>query len=543
MKHTRRILRASAVLAGLLASTDGNAPKAEALPATPRSERGKAQSQTGSVLRIPRWQPHDFGFTNRVEALNPFQVPFAAEATGPDQAKLALPGFYDGDRTWKIRFSPTAEGKWQLVTHSSVPALDRQRVQFVCTPNAPRVHGGVRVDPVHPHHFVCEDGTRFFPLGYECDWLWALDATNAALPTLNRFLDKLAANGFNYVLLNAYAYDTTWRSSKTGDDDYGPPPLLAWAGTNEQPDHSRFNLAYWQHYDRVIAALNDRGMVAHVMIKVYNKLVNWPAKGSAEDDLYFRWLIARYCAYPNVHWDFSKESNNEKDLDYKLGRMKFIRANDPYHRPITTHTDLQTYDSGAYNEVLDYRSDQVHSKWHASLLNHRQQHDWPVLNVEFGYEHGPQGPQDATYRVVQSPEEVCRRAWEVCMAGGYGAYYYTYTAWDVIRPDDSPPGYQYFHQLREFFERTAYWRMTPSDVLVSEGYCLAQPGQEYIVLLHKPAPFQLRLGGLAGPAKAEWFNPFTGQRRDAGSLGNGVQRLTPPDDWGEAPVVLHVRGW
>ena len=80
-----------------------------------------------------------------------------------------------------------------------------------------------------------------------------------------------------------------------------------------------------------------------------------------------------------------------------------------------------------------------------------------------------------TYRVAQAPEEVCRRAWEVCLAGGYGAYYYTYTAWDIVRPDDSPPGYRYFRQLREFFEHTGYWRMEPSDALVSEGYCLAEP--------------------------------------------------------------------
>jgi hypothetical protein len=509
-------------------------------PGPASRQRSEARAQASSGSRISRWQPHDFTFTSREEPANPFRVPFSAEVTGPNNAKLTIPGFYDGNGTWKIRVSPTAEGKWQLVTHSPVPALDGQRVEFVCVPNGAQGHGGVRVDARHPRHFVCEDGTRFFPLGYECDWLWALDATNAELPTVNRFLDKLATNGFNYVLLNAYAHDTSWAKGKTSDDDYGPPPLYAWAGTNEQPDHSRFNLAYWQHYDRVIAALNDRGMVAHVMIKVYNKMVNWPAKGSAEDDQYFRWLIARYCAFPNVHWDFSKESNNEKDLDYKLGRIKFIRDNDPYRRGITTHTDLQTYDSGAYNGVLDYRSDQVHSKWHDSLLKHRQQHAWPVLNVEFGYEHGPQGLDDKTYSVVQPPEEVCRRAWEVCLAGGYGAYYYTYTAWDVIRPEDSPPGYRYFHQLREFFEGTGYWRMEPSDELVSEGFCLAEPGREYIVFLNKPASFTLRLEGLTAAAKAEWFHPFTGQRRDAGTLGNGVRQLTPPDNWDEAPVVLHV---
>lgn len=510
------------------------------LTAPPRRQP-KAKPQTGATLRIPRWQPHDFAFTNQPAVDNPFQVPFSAELTGPNQTRMVLPGFYDGNGTWKIRFSPMQEGPWQLVTHSAVAALEGQQLDFVCIPNpSPTAHGGVRIDRQHPRHFVYEDGTRFFPLGYECDWLWALDTTNPALPTVNRFLNKLATNGFNYVLLNAYAHDTSWRQGKTAADDYGPPPLYAWDGTNEQPDHQRFNLAYWQHFDRVLAALNERGMVAHLMIKVYNKMVNWPAPGSPEDDLYFSWLIARYCAYPNLHWDFSKESNNEKDLNYKLGRIQFIRAHDPYAHPITTHTDRPTYDHGAYDRALDFRCDQVHSKWHASLLSHRQQHTWPVLNVEFGYEQGPLGPQDKTYHVAQAPEEVCRRAWEISLAGGYTAYYYTYTAWDILRPEDSPPGYQYFHHLRDFFEATGYWRMEPADELVSAGFCLAEPGHEYVVFLNQSAPFTLKLEGLKAPAKAEWFHPFTAERLDAGMLGNGVQQLTSPEQWKGVPVALHV---
>ena len=129
---------------------------------------------------MPRWQPHDFAFTNQSEAENPFQVQFSAEVTGPDRTRLVVPGFYDGNGTWKIRLSPTKEGQWKLLTHSTAPALDSKSVHFVCIPNDAQAHGGVRVDPQHPRHFVCEDGTRFFPMGYECDWLWALDATNAA---------------------------------------------------------------------------------------------------------------------------------------------------------------------------------------------------------------------------------------------------------------------------------------------------------------------------------------------------------------------------
>jgi hypothetical protein len=496
---------------------------------------------SASTARVPCWQPQDFAFHVDGAPEEPFQVPFSAEVTGPGGVKLTVPGFYDGEGTWKVRVAPTAQGNWTLTTRSTIAALDQQQAAFVCVPNPlPTVHGGLNVDPRHPRHFVFEDGTRFFLSGYECDWLWALDTGDPDLKVVNRFLDKLAAHGFNCVLLNAYAHDASWRKGKTGDDDYGPPPLYAWEGSNDQPDHSRPNLAYWRHYDRIVEALYRRGMIAHIMIKVYNKMVRWPAKGSAEDDLFFRGLIARYAAYPNVHWDFSKESNNEKDLDYKLGRMRFIRANDPYRRPITTHTDTQTFNAGTYNDVLDYRSDQTHSKWHASLLEHQKQHLWPVLNVEYGYEHGPNGPQDKTYGVAQPPEEVCRRAWEVSMAGAYGAYYYTYTAWDVLRPEDTPPGYTYLKHLRDFFEATEFWTLESADELVSVGHCLASPGKEYVVFQSQAQALSLKLEGLSGPAQARWFHPFTGESLEAGTLANGTAQLTPPASWGPGPVALHV---
>jgi Protein of unknown function (DUF4038)/Domain of unknown function (DUF5060) len=493
------------------------------------------------AVRVPRWEPYEFSFGCDARLENPFQIGFAAEATGPGGSRLTLPGFYDGNGTWKVRFTPAAEGEWSLLTHSEVPALNNRRASLICISNlASNTHGGLRVDPQYPRHFVFEDGTRYFLMGYECDWLWALDLGKPDLRRTEVFLDKLAAHGFNYVILNAYAHDTSWRRGKTADDDFGPPPMFAWEGTNDHPDHTRFNLAYWRHHDRVIDALCRRGMIARIMIKVYNKYVNWPAKDSAEDDLYFRWLIARYAAYPNINWDFSKEANNEKDLAYKLGRLRFLRQNDPYHRLITVHDDRKTYDDAAYNDLLDYRSDQQHSKWHAIALEHRRQRNWPVVNVEFGYEHGSGGPSDATYDVVQAPEEVCRRAWEICLAGSYIAYYYTYTAWDVLRPQDNPPGYAYFRHLRDFFAGTAYWRLEPHDDLVSEGYCLAEPGREYVIFLNHSNSFSLKLEGLTAPLQVEWYQPLTGKRQKAGALPNGTTELQPPADWGSGPVALHV---
>lgn len=499
----------------------------------------------GAVLAsgvcVPIYQPRDFEFGSSTVHANPFAVRFEAELSGPDGRKFVIPGFYDGGDTWKIRFTPTAPGGWSMVTSSDDPDLDGRRIDSItCVPNPdPRVHGGLRVDPGHPRHFIFEDGTPFFLMGYECDWLWALDTTNPDLPVVNAFLDKLSSYGFDYVILNVYAHDTQWKAGHTEARDYGPPPIYPWEGSNDLPRQDRLNIDFWRHYDRVIDALYRRGMVAHIMTKVYNKMVNWPERNSPGEDLYYRTLVARYSAYPNVVWDFSKEAHGEGDFAYKSGRLRFIRENDPYKRLLTVHDDSESYDSGLYDDILDYRSDQQHERWHETILAQRAQRNWPVVNVEFGYEWGPKGEGDATYPVIQSPDEVLRRAWEVYTAGGYGAYYYTYTAWDIIHPEHTPPGYAYFRHLREFFESTDYRLLEPHDELVDRGRCLAQPGREYVVFHTQPGEFTLTINGSRGPLNAEWFSTRTGQITPVGRLGCGLHKLSAPPEV-EFPAALHV---
>lgn len=499
-------------------------------------------ASAGTGTQVQRWQPYDFSFVSASTPSNPFTVTFTATATGPGGVTLTIPGFYDGSNTWKIRLSPTVVGAWSLKTSSSVADLNGKTASFSCVQNDPAFHGALKVDTSHPRNFLFEDGTRWYPMGYEADWLWALDLANASsTPVTGAFLDKIAASGFNFVLLNTYAHDTTWRAGTTAADDYGPPALYAWAGTNSSPDHTRMNVTYWKRYDRTLDALYRRGLIAHIYFKVTNKGVNWPANGSAEDDMFFRYVVARYAAYPNVTWDILKEAQHEASTSYKIGRVNFIRANDPYDRLITAHDDGAVYDAGTYNSVLSYRSEQEQSGIHAAELSDLAQKQWPVINVEFGYEWGPGGSADKTYSVVQSPKEVARRAWEICTTGAFCAYYYTYTAWDVVRPNDSPPGYGYFKNLRTFFEGTQYWLMNSSDNLVtSSGYCLANPGKEYIVFHNAATSFKLTISGAAGSLTAEWFEPYSGARVSAGTLTNGTPTLTPPSSLGTGPMALHV---
>ena len=517
-----------------------------------------ASLASSPALDVPLWTPQEFSFSAKAATANPFKVSFSATITGPDGKTFTLPGFFDGDGTWKIRVSPNATGSWSVVTKSDMRELDARTASFTCVKSTnPRAHGVLRVDKAHPHHFIFEDGARFFMQGYEYDWLWALDTGKPGVPTVEATLDLLAKHGFNYVILNTYAHDTKWREGKTGPDDFGPPPLYAWEGSNEQPYHSRMNLAYWQHYDQVMSALAQRGIQAHMLIKVYNKQVQWPARGSDEEKLFFRWLVARYAAYPNVIWDFAKEAHNEKDLAYKQGWLKWLRENDPYHHLTTVHDDDKVNDSGAYDDLTDFRADQHHGNDKEVLtpgrngnrigsnrdriLAQRARRAWPVANVESDYECGPGGVNDKTYNQAQSPEDTVDMLWQIAMAGGYTAYYYTYTAWDVVRPLDVPSGYALMKHFGDFWRATTYWTLEPSDKLVSTGHCIANHGHEYVVFQKQPAPFTIEITGAGSLLKAEWFNPRTGARTPGPSLKNGQSKLAPPPGWGNTPLVLHVR--
>ena len=162
------------------------------------------------------------------------------------------------------------------------------------------------------------------------------------------------------------------------------------------------------------------------------------------------------------------------------------------------------------------------------------------MNVESGYEYGPKGPTDKTYNHVHSPEEVARFYWEIQMAGGYNAYYYTHTAWDVMRVNDNPPGYGYLKNFSDFFRQTKYWLLQPADSLMSSGYCLANTGKEYVIYQKEATAFTVNFTGLSTPLKGRWFQPLTGKYLPAGKVVNGRMEFIPPPAFKKGPVVLYV---
>jgi Protein of unknown function (DUF4038)/Domain of unknown function (DUF5060) len=516
------------------------------------------------AVTIEQYHPHDFTLSGQAGG-SPFDVEVRGEFSGPDGTRITVPGFYAGGNIWKIRFSPTKPGRWSMITVSPLAALNAHtETDIQCTGNSnPAIHGGLLVDPVNRHHFIYEDGSRYFLMGYEADWLWGADLKDPERKVMRHLIDQMAARGFNHLLVNVYAYDTSWSKGHQNQWDYGPTDIYVFGGTNDKPDHARLNTAFFDNFDVMMNALLERGIVANVMIKVYNKMVNWPQPGSKDEERYFRYFTARYQAYPNIVWDFSKESYNERDKSLEKRLIDLVRASDGYHRLTTAHdNDLYDWDP-KLNTNLDFRTDQEHFYWKEMLLFDRQILPWPIVNSELYYERGVDDLP--TYPVKQDWQDMIRGAYEVYLSGGYFVYYYSNTAWDVVKPDPEPPGMPRFQTLKENLAALPYWLMEPKPELAAGGPCLAIPGEVYAYLVQPsrrpqgsppPTPTASRpprlslgqsreiavnLNALQGPATAQWVNIWSGEKSESAIAGPGVYQFNRPPSFGAAPGLLIVR--
>ncbi|MHC4796717.1 MAG: PKD domain-containing protein [Planctomycetota bacterium] len=106
--------------------------------------------------------------------------------------------------------------------------------------------------------------------------------------------------------------------------------------------------------------------------------------------------------------------------------------------------------------------------------------------------------------------------------------YYNDNPWGTNQPHHDALRYA-MGDTRSYAERTNLAAMTPQNALSSTGFCLANPGTEYIV--YQPAAgAQFTLNLQAGLYGYEWFNTDTHTVEEAGNIdwSGGTHSFTPP---------------
>ncbi|CAN5556027.1 hypothetical protein BH23BAC1_BH23BAC1_46310 [soil metagenome] len=180
------------------------------------SAQTKVSFSKGKKIEVKKWEVIDISFkVKRKPAGNPFDVDFGAEFRGPGNESLRIPGFYNGNDEWVIRFSSGKTGNWNYKTYSSHGELAGLSGAVNSIENTnPNRHGAVIIDPENPQRFVYEDGTSYFALAFELDWLFALDYDNKKdIPKTRQIISDVKENGFNQIVMNVYACDVNWHTA------------------------------------------------------------------------------------------------------------------------------------------------------------------------------------------------------------------------------------------------------------------------------------------------------------------------------------------
>ena len=422
---------------------------------------------------------------------NPFAVSCPVAVRGPSASRYAdldLDVYYDGNSTWAFRFTPDVPGDWRWSSSCPEhPQLSGRSGTVACTAD-PSALGGILANPTHPQHFLRENGkTRYTLVGLETDWIWALPGTDAgaergsgpAQVTREAFVDHVASFGFNHFLISFYANFSVWNEALP---DRVPPKVSPTLRTPwvRGSGYATLDLEYFEQWDELLTLLAKRGLVAHVMLYVGNKGVVWPTRGSAEDDIYWRYVLNRIGAFPSVVLDVSKEAGSYGIGDeYVMQRLSEIHNRNAHRRPVTAHSGL-TWTNACDGCNLTMVSAQKHFQdhtagaWYDHLLDLRADNpSIPVANIEFMYEagrlRGCAGSAGGDCTNGTADVAVMRMAMmDLYMAGGYGAWYDCDTAWDVVDIGDGSgtAGFNFVKIFSAFWDEVSYETMTPNDALL-----------------------------------------------------------------------------
>ncbi len=432
-------------------------------------------------LKIEQWSVFQLDLSGPSSG-NPYMEVDLSAIFKKGSQRIEVPGFYDGNGLYRIRFSPPSQGKWAYQTKSNIPTLAGKKGQFLCVPPTDKNHGPVHI--VDTFHLQYADSVPSYAVGTTA-YQWTSVKQSIQEKTLKTLLDAPFNKIRMCVFPKSYIYGNQsepWRYpyKRQGDvNDFTQPDYL-----------------FFQNIDQRIKQLLDMEIQADVILFHPYDIWGYCKMGKEFNERYVRYMIARISAYRNVWWSLANEwdvPEIKNTIDWQ-GIGILLQTSDPHKRlrgihnwydsedhfydhskPWITHVSAQT--SQFYNAI----------KW-------RNQYHKPLLFDEMRYEGDvPSGWGNLT------GQEMASYFWMAGLSGGYPTHGETFTnpaddstevrwwAKGGTLVGDSPERIKYF---RSVMEQAPINEMSPSIVhqsdpknLQSNVYILSKPGKFYLVYI------------------------------------------------------------
>ncbi len=473
-------------------------------------------------------------------ALNPFtDVVVNGEFRDPDGHEHKMEGFSDSAEGTRflVRIMPQRVGSYHWRVSFRQSQFERT-VEGSFETVAGKLRGPVRVDAAHPAHFLYEGGSEhFFWVGTTAYALagWRDESI------IRESLERLAGSHINRARVAIMAprvqSGAQWKEPAIANNGWFSFCVNPWPA--ERPDDvdnpgfnpHRFNVEYWQKYERLLRYARELGIQVSVIFYVDGRLpgvdpFREPAMGGDLEQLYYRYAVARLAAFSNVMWDITNEYRLFRNDQWAAKMGTLIRAYDPYAHlmSIHGHGDFR-FRSAPWVDFAMYQSWDEHGGYEFMLRNREQQaatgRVMPQINEEYGYEdHYPFPWGEARLWPARTADNRRRLAWLMTMAGGYQttgerANVPDYGGWINGRGSAQMEMLPLYGLLYKFWTAREWWRMEPLQHIGPDAIpCLGIADSEYVFYLPHGEAIPVHLPGSG--YRAMWFNPRSGEYSDAG---------------------------
>ena len=463
------------------------------------------------------------------DAANPFlDAALTGSFTKSGGSRTEVEGFCDSQdgSVFRIRFMPSSPGDYSYSIAYKQGSFEKTHTGTFHATDGHR-RGPLRVDPKYPWHFIWEGtGEHYFFNGTTAFWLMGFRDEGTIQYTIERLL-KMKINRMR-VLVAGNAEIFWGEPVMTGENfTYALRPWLAKdpdSFADPGLDFTRFNIPYWQKWERMLRFSRDRDMIISVIQDISTHKAQ-PKEYSDDERRYLRYLVTRLSAFSNVTYDLGDDMDSFRDEKWVHATGTLMESWDPYKHLATSHpVHRENQDRASpwfgFTSIQDWRRPQ-----HPLMLEEREIQKKtgriiPQTNEEYGYEDhyphwAPEPPGD-------SSETLRQMAWEIAMAGAYGTagetsrrgtniWPDTGGGWINGRSDDTMTMLKGYEHMVDFFTSFEWWKTEPHDELVNNGaMCLAQPGEIYAIYLPKEGKVTVKLE--PGTYTASWFSAFTGQK-------------------------------
>ncbi len=474
---------------------------------------------------IGQWERFEAAVENDRDYADPYRdVTLEVTYTRPDGSEIAFWGFHDGDSVWRLRCLPDQVGEWRYEARFSdgAPGLEGT---FECVPSD--TPGLIGRHEANPMWFGFQGGGDVLIRGFHVGDRFF--ASNWSHEDRVRFLDWAESRGYNLLSIASHYLnrDVSGRGHCWNTPDLWP-----------------LDAAEYRRMEGVLDELAGRGIMVFPFGGFFGRNAAFPQDPN-DQTLYVRYTLARLGGYWNVLLNvggpepllsgspyFTFEEVNELgEMIQEWNRFGHLLSvhnatgDDPFKdEPWLTYGTLQ----GPKTASLDTLSDGL-------LRNHPP--ETPLLAQETLWS-ANQFHINALDGRDYTDTELRKNAWVIHMSaaalvfgdmgGGNSSAGFT----GSMDPDEADEArHAIVRQVWDLAEQFPFHRMTPRQDLVDNGFCLAEPGERYLIYLPSGGGVDAEIDG--GPYRVEWFNPQDpSDRRDGGETEDG--RLTSPedgDDW------------